>query len=130
MYRLLFLYFFLIFRTVQGQELPPLRNFTTQDFGAENQNWAISQSNRKLIYFANNSGLLEYNGADWRLFQSPNQTIIRSVMVAGQRIYTGCYREFGYWEKDRFGNLKYTSLSSEIETLLLEDEEFWNITVV
>ena len=130
MYRLFFLCLFLVLNTLHSQELPPLQNFSPYQFGAENQNWGISQSEGKLIYLANNSGLLEYNGATWRLFPSPNETIIRSVTVAGKRIYTGCYREFGYWEKDSFGNLNYFSLADKIQDELLEDEEFWSIALV
>ncbi|MEO0571561.1 MAG: triple tyrosine motif-containing protein [Bacteroidota bacterium] len=115
---------------LHAQELPPIRNFAPHEFGAENQNWGISQSEGRLIYLANNSGLLEYNGASWRLFPSPNQTIIRSVTVSGRRIYTGCYREFGYWEKNGFGNLNYYSLSDKIQDRLLEDEEFWSIVSI
>ena len=129
-HRLLFLCLFFVLHFLQGQELPPIQNFSPHEFGAENQNWGISQSDGRLIYLANNSGLLEYNGANWHLFPSPNQTIIRSVTVSGERIYTGCYREFGYWKKDGFGNLNYHSLSKDIEDKLLEDEEFWSIVSI
>ena len=113
-----------------AQEFPPMRNFSPNSYGAENQNWGIAQSQDKLLYVANNKGLLEFNGANWTLYPSPNETIIRSLHVVEERIYTGCYREFGYWVKNKFGRLEYSSLSKEIETQLLEDEEFWNITYV
>ncbi|MEM1339936.1 MAG: triple tyrosine motif-containing protein [Bacteroidota bacterium] len=112
---------------LNAQELPPIQNFSPSDYGGENQNWAISQSGKKLIYVANNKGLLEYNGAKWTLFPSPNETIIRSVTVVGDRIYTGCYKEFGYWIKNEWGTLNYFSLSGKIKEDVLEDEEFWNI---
>lgn len=111
---------------VVSQEIPPINYFTPLDYKGENQNWSISQSNDRLIYVANNKGLLEFNGADWSLYKTPNQTTIRSVEVVGDRIYTGCYREFGYWQKNEFGILEYTSLSKGFEHQL-EDEEFWNI---
>ena len=110
-----------------AQELPPIQNFTPEDYGAENQNWSISQSSEKYIYVANNSGLLEYNGAEWKLYKSPNNTIIRSVKVIGDKIYTGCYMEFGFWKRNKYGNLYYTSLINKLKTPLIEDEQFWNI---
>ncbi|MGB5821274.1 MAG: triple tyrosine motif-containing protein [Saonia sp.] len=110
-----------------GQELPPIENFTPIDYGAENQNWAISQSKEKDIYIANNSGLLEFNGAQWKLYHSPNRSEIRSVRAIDDVIYTGCYMEFGYWKRDEFHGLKYYSLSENSKTPLLEDEVFWNI---
>lgn len=123
-----YFYLLLIFATpLVAQELPPIQNFSPKDYHGENQNWAISQSAEKLIYVANSNGLLEYNGATWNLYPSPNETIIRSVQVVGERIYTGCFMEFGYWKKNNSGLLAYTSLSKELGIPLLEDEEFWTI---
>jgi DNA-binding CsgD family transcriptional regulator len=110
-----------------GQELPPIANYTPLEYGAENQNWGISQTVQKNIYVANNGGLLEFNGAEWKLYGSPNGSTIRSVKAINEIIYTGCYSEFGFWKKNSFGDLSYTSLSSELDIELLEDEEFWNI---
>jgi len=112
---------------IQAQELPPIKNYSSKIYGAENQNWAISQSSEKYIYIANNSGLLEFNGANWKLYPTPNNTIIRSVNVIGNRIYTGCYMDFGYWVKNEFDTLDYTSLSTKLNVPLIEDEQFWNI---
>jgi DNA-binding CsgD family transcriptional regulator len=115
---------------VFGQEIPPIEIFSNSAYDAENQNWAISQGSNKFIYVANNNGLLEYNGAQWQLYPSPNSTIIRSVNVIEDLIYTGCYMEFGYWEYNEFGQLEYTSLSSKIKEDLIEDEQFWNIIAI
>ncbi|GAA4275628.1 helix-turn-helix and ligand-binding sensor domain-containing protein [Aquimarina mytili] len=111
----------------KAQELPPIQNFSPKEYNAENQNWSISQSSNKLIYVANNKGLLEYNGASWKLYPSPNESIMRSVGVVEDRIYTGCFMEFGYWQKNDLGILNYTSLTQQTGVKLLEDEEFWNI---
>ena len=118
---------FIFCASLSAQELPPIINFLPEDYNAQNQNWAVSQSQDKLIYVANNSGLLEYNGASWRIYPSPNQSIIRSVNVINGLVYTGSYMEFGYWEKDNFGKLNYTSLSQNLQKELIDDEQFWNI---
>jgi len=117
---------FLVSLFIEAQELPPIENYSPKVYGAENQNWAISQSSEKYIYVANNSGLLEFNGANWKLYPSPNKTILRSVNVSDNRIYTGGYMEFGYWKKNNFGSLDYYSLSSKLLDSLIE-EDFWNI---
>ena len=70
---------------------------------------------------------MAFNGAVWDLYPSPNETIIRSVEVIDEKIYTGSYMEFGYWEEDNFGLLNYTSLSDQLDIDLLPDEEFWKI---
>ncbi|WP_142784699.1 helix-turn-helix and ligand-binding sensor domain-containing protein [Changchengzhania lutea] len=110
-----------------GQELPPIEKFTTENYHGDNQNWMISQASNNFIYVANNIGLLEYNGAKWVTYPSPNNTIIRAVRVINDKIYTGSYGEFGYWIKNEFGILTYASLASKLENKLSEDEEIWNI---
>ncbi len=115
---------------LSAQETPPVEVFPPKEYGAENQNWSISQSKDKSLYVANNKGLLEYNGANWKLYNSPNETIMRSVNVIDNVIYTGCYREFGYWKKNDYGTLNYTSLSEKLGVSFLDDEEIWNIIEV
>ncbi|MGB5420152.1 triple tyrosine motif-containing protein [Algibacter sp.] len=122
---LLFLLGFIF--SAKTQERPPINIFHPEDYNGEAQNWSISQSDEGFIYIANSKGLLEYNGSKWSLYESPNQTNLRSVQVIDNLIYTGNYQDFGYWEKNNFGVLNYTSLSKELNLELLEDEEFWNI---
>ncbi|UQD57697.1 LuxR family transcriptional regulator [Flavobacterium sp. K5-23] len=87
----------------------------------------ISQDKNHYLFFANNEGLLEFNGSNWELYPSPNETILRSVKVIGNKVYTGGYMEFGYWSRQRDGKLKYVSLSKTIIKSILDDEQFWNI---
>ncbi len=124
LYYLLLLF---ISNSLLAQELPPIQKFTPTDYDGENQNWMISQAPNKFIYVGNNEGLLEYNGAKWIMYPSPNNTIIRAVNVVENRIYTGCYMEFGFWEKDAFGKLQYQSLVHKFKESMVEDEHVWNI---
>ena len=78
--------FFLIPVFIFSQELPPIENYSSKIYGAENQNWAISQSDKNYIYIANNSGLVEFNGEKWRLYPSSNNTVLRSVNCIGDKI--------------------------------------------
>ncbi|MDN3664827.1 triple tyrosine motif-containing protein [Algibacter miyuki] len=110
-----------------GQEFPPITVYTPEVYGGENQNWSIAQSKDKYIYVANNKGLLEFDGARWTLYNSPNETIIRVVKTVDSLVYTASFQEFGFWKKDSFGLLNYTSLSDKLKVDFLEDEEIWNI---
>lgn len=114
---------FLVF----SQEFPPIVKYSSSVFGAGNQSWMISQDDQNYLYFANNDGLLEYNGTNWELYPGPNETIIRSVKVIGNRVYTGSYMNFGYWTRKADGKLRYISLSDTIKSKILDDEQFWNI---
>ncbi|WP_439129391.1 triple tyrosine motif-containing protein [Polaribacter sp.] len=120
------LFLFVVF-SFSAQELPIINTFTTDVYGAENQNWNISQSGNKNIYVANNKGLLEFNGAVWNLYPTPNETIMRSVKCFDNKIFTGFFRDFGYWKKDHFGVLNFTSIVKEQNLEMLEDEQIWSI---
>ncbi|MDO7171753.1 triple tyrosine motif-containing protein [Mariniflexile sp. AS56] len=124
---LFYILLLLVSTNLIAQELPPIQKFSPTDYDGENQNWMISQSPNKFMYVGNNEGLLEYNGAKWTMYRSPNNTIIRAVNAVDNRVYTGCYMEFGFWERDMFGKLQYQSLLAKFKESMIEDEHIWNI---
>ncbi len=123
----LFFILFLVVDNLIAQELPPIQKFSPTDYSGDSQNWMISQGPDDFIYAANNKGLLEFNGHNWVVYPSPNNTIVRSVNVIKNKIYTGCYSEFGFWKKNDFGVLEYISLVSKLDNKVLVDEEIWDI---
>jgi len=110
-----------------AQEHPPVINYPPHVYNADNQNWMLTQAPDRTIYAANNKGLLAFNGSQWTLYPSPNETVMRGAKAVGDRIYTGAYMDFGIWERDRTGVLKYTSISSLKKVQMIEDEHIWNI---
>lgn len=134
-----------IFLPALAQETPPLINYPAALYKAHNQNWDICQSADGLIYSANSDGLLEHDGASWKLYSLPDGQIVRTVLydeqstepVTGkvlnrtarpeQRIYVGGFSEFGYWKKEADGQLKYYSLSKKAGFASLRTEEIWHI---
>ena len=123
---------FMFFSSAYAQETPPLVNFPNTVYKAHNQNWAIDQSKDHIIYTANSDGLLEYDGAVWKLYPFPNRQIVRAVLCdtmpnGDSRIYVGGYSEFGYWKKTTKGQLIYHSLSKAANFKSLQTEEIWHI---
>lgn len=112
---------------VYSQELPPVISFDPENYGGGSQNWGVSQNESGFIYVANNEGLLEFDGNEWVLYPSPNESVFRSVKSYGGRIYTGSYMDFGYWAPNPTGVLEYRSLAINSKSNLLPDEHFWNI---
>ena len=110
-----------------AQEHPPVMAYNPDNYGAQNQNWSISQTTDQIMYFANNSGLLEYDGMNWNNYPVPDNSIVRSVKAVGDLIYTGSYMDFGVWERNTKGILEYTSLVQKLGIELAEDEQFWDI---
>ena len=91
--------------------LPFIRNYSPKECRQHDQNWAIIQDLRGVMYFGNSSGLLEYDGASWRLIQMPNASTVRSL-ARDQigRIYVGAVGEFGYMAPDSIGQMRFVSL--------------------
>jgi hypothetical protein len=109
---------------------PQVINIRREDYGASNKNWAIGQDERSVLYFGNETGLLEFDGIEWRLSQLPNKLDVRSVAVLShQTLFTGSYEEFGRWDRDLSGTLVYTSLSAKIDHTLLHNDDFWKIWI-
>lgn len=110
--------------------LPRIINFDKDDYQAHNQNWGVAQDQSGLLFFANNMGVLEYDGMAWQTHLLPNKQTPRSIASGPDgKIYSGGYGEFGYWERDPFGQLKYVSLSEGRLQGWAQNEEFWHILV-
>lgn len=103
-----------------------ITNYEASQYNAGNQNWDISSDGRRM-FIANNQGLLVLEGQNSTLYSLPENTIVRSVAYIGERIYTGSYEEFGYWERDRSGGYIYTSLVGLLQGVTLTNDEFWRI---
>ncbi|GAA3561330.1 LuxR C-terminal-related transcriptional regulator [Snuella lapsa] len=114
---------------IQAQTFTPdIKNYTIENYDADNQNWDIDVDENGVVFIANNKGLLRYNGQSWQLYELPNKTIIRSVLCVSDRIYTGSYEEFGFWKKDDFGDYYYTSLNQYFTSdHKIDNEQFWQI---
>lgn len=126
--RNLFLFLFsLSFYISLSQQLPPIIKYSKNEYQAGIQNWMISQDSNGFLYFANNEGLLEFNGSNWTLYPTNNETIMRSVHCINDKIYSGAYMEFGFWERKANGLLTYQSLSESIKDKIQDDEQFWGI---
>ena len=111
-------------------EVNTVRNFQKETYQAAKQNWSVDRCPNGFMYFANHRGLLEFDGINWRLYPLPNETILRSVLVASDSlIYSSGYREMGYWEAAETGELHYHSLNELAEHHFSENEEFWNIAM-
>ena len=108
--------------------LQQIVNFTSAEYKGGNQNWDIKQDRLGIMYFANNEGLLTYNGQSWKLYSIPSKTVVRSVYIApDDRIYIGAQNDIGYFYPNAMGVLKYTSLKPVIAGHQNSFTDVWNI---
>ena len=100
-------------------------HFTPQEYRQHHQNWAVVQDPRGVIYVANYDGILEYDGASWRLIETPTKTIVRSLDVDAEgRIYAGVQGDFGYLQPDTTGILRFVSLRAQVDPA---HRDFWDV---
>lgn len=107
---------------------PSIINYSKKSYKGGNQNWGIDQDERGIMYFANNNGLLTFDGVYWQTYRLPNGIALRSVMVSKDgNIYVGGQGQIGYFKADMQGRLGYHSLNPLLSP---EDNTFtdvWNI---
>jgi len=107
---------------------PLVRNFTRSGYNAGTQNWAIAQDKSNTMYFANNFGLLVYDGKKWSTFPIRNGTNVRSILhTKDGRIYAATFNEFGYYLESENGQLEYFSLMNKLKKSSFNSNELYNI---
>ncbi len=93
------------------------------------QNKKIRQDDKGIMYFANNNGLMYFDGLIWKTFPLPNFTIVRSIEIAGDgSIYVGGQDEVGKFIPNSKGELVFKSLKNIIPENHRSFEDVWEIT--
>lgn len=111
-----------------AQGIPFTLNYKKSDYRGGTQSWDIRQGQNGLLYVANNDGLLEFDGYEWRAAAVSNQTILRSISVEKDgRIYAGAQDEIGYFSADDRGTMRYQSLKTRLPKDGTSFEDIWNI---
>ena len=100
-------------------------NYTRQQYHSGNQNWQASQSKEGWMYFANNKGLLEYDGNTWQTYPLPGNVKVRAVRTSGDTIYVGALGQFGLFTRNPKGQLIYQRLSESVDRA--GQLNIWNI---
>ncbi len=109
---------------------PPIINYSKSVYNAATQNWDISQDEKGVMYFANNGGLLIFDGVRWRCIAVSNQTLVRSVRVGKDgKIFVGAQGELGYFKPNNQGVLIYTSLKNSLPKSQQNFADVWDIEI-
>jgi len=90
---------------------PFLNYYSPKVYKSNARNWSIIQDPTGIMYFANETGVLEYDGHYWRKIKVPQDKMVRSLSIDERgKIYVCADIDFGYLEPDSKGELKYVSL--------------------
>lgn len=110
--------------------LPPVTNYSRQHYPGGGQTWDADMDRNGILYFANNEGLMTFNGHSWKLLPVPNHTRLRSVKAGRDgRIYIGAQDDFGYYLPDADGVLRYTSLKPVVRDRKDQFADIWDIAL-
>jgi ligand-binding sensor domain-containing protein/DNA-binding CsgD family transcriptional regulator len=125
------IFFLLSLFTSFGQNtigIPDIINYSKESYNAGMQNWDMAQDKNGVVYFANNEGLLSFDGTYWKVYPLPNKSVVRSVCIArDNKIYVGGQDDFGYFSPDGEGKLMYTSLKMLLSEKNSSFTDIWDI---
>ncbi len=108
--------------------IPPVISFPKNLTQAGTQTWDIIEDEKGYTYFANNEGLVVFDGYDWEVYPLPNETIVRSVAIEGKgKIFVGGQGEFGYFSPEKNGSLRYHSLATKSKDSNVALEDVWDV---
>ena len=107
--------------------LPFITNFGPTDYNATPNNYTITQLKNGLVYVANKDGILEYDGAEWRIIPTAPGSFVRSVGNVNETIYVGAQEDFGYLAPDSLGRLKFVSLKQYVPEPFHDFKGIWEI---
>lgn len=92
-----------------------VRNVPPAEHGGRSQTFAVTEDRRGVLYAGNLEGVLEYDGARWRVLALPNDSAVFALASGPDgRVYVGAWDELGVLTPDPLGELRYVSLADRL----------------
>ncbi|MNK29980.1 bacterial transduction protein [compost metagenome] len=111
--------------------MPDIVNYDNTTYSAGTHNWDIQQDRNGVMYFANDEGLLTFDGSRWKTYPLSNKTIVRSIKIGhDNKIYAGGQGDFGFFSANESGKLAFTSLKEKIPSQHRSFADIWNVQSV
>lgn len=109
--------------------LPFIDYYAPSDYRAGSFNFNVVKDSLGLYYFANDDGVLVYNGVDWNLIRITNEkTVFWLQLGYDGKVYVGSTGEFGYLQSSKSGRLSYVSLMDKVDPRYREFGAVWEVT--
>lgn len=115
---------------LQSQEQigrPLITNYSYQDYEESPINWWAIEDKDGVMYIANNNGVLQYDGVNWKLIDIDDRGARCMVQDDKGTIFVGSGGDFGYLEPDAKGELKYFSLKDKIPEEYKTFDVVWEV---
>ncbi|MCE3259167.1 MAG: hypothetical protein K0S12_808, partial [Bacteroidetes bacterium] len=94
-----------------------INHYFRKDYSAGNTNYGIVQNKEGLIFAANMSGVIVYDGFNWKLHKVPNEPIVSGISISEKTddVFIGCDNgDFGIFSRDKKGSYKFFSLRENL----------------
>ncbi|MBQ8521830.1 MAG: transcriptional regulator [Bacteroides sp.] len=124
---ILYLLLFIVSLPVSAGWQRVVTNYSRHTYRAASQNWMTMQGGNGWMYFANNKGLLEFDGTNWETYPIHNAKMRAVKMGNDGCIYVGGLLQFGYFVPNELGKLDYVCLSDSIRNERVGN--IWNVHV-
>lgn len=110
--------------------IPAIKNFTHTDYNASTEVYDVKQDKNGILYFANNDGLLTFDGSYWKIYPLPNKGNIKAIEIdPSGRIFVGGQDEIGYFFPDGNGILRYHSIKNLMPQKARQFADIWSIVL-
>lgn len=88
-----------------------VQNYLPKTYGANPQIFDITQDSRGALYFANQRGVLEYDGSVWRTIKVGSGKEVNALACDAEgRVWVGAIGEIGYLSADSDGEMEFVSI--------------------
>jgi ligand-binding sensor domain-containing protein len=91
------------------------KNYSLRDNHRNVTNFMIAQDSRGIIYAANTTGVLEFDGVSWQHINVPHYFVFSLAIDDSGTIYIGGNGEIGYLIPDAKGRPQYVSLMDQLQ---------------
>lgn len=100
----------------------PETSYASDAYVSSPQNWDFVQDEAGLLYVANTSGILEYDGKQWRQVSgsSDKKYLLDLARDSTGQLYAGGRNELGLLEADSSGRLQFRSLLDSLPPTMRE----------
>ncbi len=95
----------------QKRGAPFIKNYSSEEYKAHENNFDVLQGDNGLVYFANFAGILQFDGTNWNKINTKSGMRVLSLAKDKKgKIYAGGFYDFGFLSTNEYGKTNFTSL--------------------
>jgi serine phosphatase RsbU (regulator of sigma subunit) len=125
-----FILLLFLLRQASAQDGAPLLTHFREKSDIEDQSWAITQDDNKIMLFANRKGILSFDGEEWSQNRFRITPFAMSRNPVNNKVYIGGENDYGYIERDHKGTYRFISLCNDTADLGIIDRIIFSDSLV